>query len=145
MICPAIAGLFLAGQPLFASPVLALAVLLVVRQQHKLASLRRPLSLNRGGLGRLELTPDHITLAGTSHPIPWSHIQDATAVRNGRSGLSGVIVCPDSEPEPSCRFSNRTIKFHIDEALYNTTVDDIASAFARYTTVATSADGGTAS
>ena len=53
---------------------------------------------------------------------------------------AAVIACPDSEPEPSCRFTNRTIKFHIDEDLYNTTIDDIASAFARYTAVATSAE-----
>src|SRR5262249_31994049 len=94
---------------------------------------------NRGGRGRLELTPDHIMLAGTDHPIPWSHIQDASAVRTGRSGLSGVIACPGPEPESSCRFGNRKLKFHIGETLYNTTTDDLVAAFARYTTVAAAA------
>lgn len=136
MIGPAVAGLFLAGQPVLASVLLALAVLLVIRHQRKLASLKRPLSLNRDGLGRLELTPEHVTLAGTKHPIPWSHIRDAIACGNGRSGLSGVIACPGPEPESSCRFGNRTIKFRIDEALYNTTTDDLVAAFARYTPVA---------
>lgn len=137
MIGPAAAGLFVAGQPVLASLLLVLAVLLVIREQRKLASLKRPLSLNRDDLGRLELTAEHIMLAGTKHPIPWSHVQDATARGNGRSGLSGVIACPGPEPESSCRFGNRTIKFHIDEALYNTTTDDLVAAFARYTTVAT--------
>lgn len=141
MLYPPAIGLFVAHQIAAAAAVFAVLVLLVIRQLRKLAPLKRPLTLDRGGRGRLELTADHVTLAGTSVPIPWSHVQGATiTTRDGRSGLSGVIACPDGEPEPSCRFTNRTITFHIDEALYNTTVDDIASAFARYTTVAPSAD-----
>lgn len=136
MLAPAAAGLLLASQPVAAALVLAVLGLLVVRQLRKLQPLRRPLTLDRGGRGRLELTADHVMLAGTSVPIPWSHIQGASTTDNRRSGLSGVIACPEGEPEPSCRFSNRTIEFHIDEALYNTTVNDIAAAFARFTTVA---------
>lgn len=60
--------------------MLAILAVLAVRQLRKVAPLRRPLTLDRGGRGR-------------------------------------------------------------HEDLYNTTIDDIASAFARYTTVATSADG----
>lgn len=144
MLSPPAVGLAVAHQIAAAGILFAVLVLLVLRQLRKLAPLRRPLTLDRGGRGRLELTADHVTLAGTSVPIPWSHIKDAsTAGSDGRSGISGVIACPDSESEPpSCRFINRTIKFHIDEELYNTTVDDIASAFARHTTVAGSSGPG---
>jgi hypothetical protein len=140
MICPAAAGLYAASQPVASAAVLIVLVLLVSRQLRKLAKLKRPLSLDRDGLGRLELTPDHLTLAGTSVPIPWSHVKDAATAHDDRPGLNAVIACPDDEPEPSCRFRNRTISFHIGSALYNSTVSDIAAAFARYTTVRTSAD-----
>jgi len=144
MLYPVGVGLLVAHQVAAAALVFAAVVAAVTRQLFRLAPLRRPLTLDRGGRGRLEVTADHVTLAGTSVPIPWSHIKDASTANNGRPGLSGVIACPESEAEASCRFANRTIKFHIDEALYNTTADHIAAAFARYTTVATGAEGGTA-
>lgn len=141
LLYPAATGLYAASQPVAAALLWLILVLLVIRQMGKLAKIKRLLRLDHGGLGRLELTADHVTLAGTSVAIPWSHIQDASAGRSDQPGLKGVIACPQHEPDPSCPFRNRTIKFHIGETLYNTTVDDISAAFGRYTAVTTSADG----
>src|SRR5215472_15611858 len=78
MLLPAAAGLLFASQPAVAALVLAVLGLLAVRQLRKLAPLKRPLTLDRHRRGRLELTSDHVMLAGTSVPIPWSHIHGAT-------------------------------------------------------------------
>lgn len=107
----------------------------MVTEWAKVAKLSRLLRISRGGLGRLLLTPDHLKLAGADVPIPWSHVQGATIARGKRPGLSGIVACPDPEPEPGCRFRGRRISFHIAQSLYFSTPDDIGAAFGRYTRV----------
>jgi hypothetical protein len=135
MIAPAGAGLFVAGQPLAAGLVLAVTASLLLRQYSKLAELARPLRLGKNGYGRMELTPDHLTLAGTDVAIRWTHIHDATLSHADRTGLDAVVKCPEPDPDTSCRYRGRTIKFHIADTLFSTTVDDLGAAFGRYTNV----------
>ena len=132
MIVPAAAGLFVVGQPLSAGLVLAATATLVLRQYGKLAELVKPLQLNKSGYGRMELSAEALTMAGTDIAISWPHIRAVALRRTGRTGLDGVIKCPEPEPDESCRYRGRTIKFHIADTLFSTTVDDLGVAFSRY-------------
>jgi hypothetical protein len=136
MIAPAGAGLFVAGQPLAAGLVLAVTASLLLRQYGKLAELARPLRLGKNGYGRMRLSRECLTLAGTDVAISWSHLHDATLSYSGRTGLDGVIKCPEPEPDESCRYRGRTIKLHIADTLFSTTVDELGAAFSRYIDVA---------
>ena len=138
MIAPAGVGLLVAGQPLAAGLVLAVTAALLLRQYGKLAELVKPLRLSRNGYGRMRLSSESLTLAGTDVAIRWSHIHDATLSRTGRTGLDGAIRCPEPEPDGACRYRGRTIKFHIADTLFSTTVDDLGVAFRRYVDVADS-------
>ena len=132
MTSPAVTGLFIGDQPLAAGLVLAVTAGLLLRQYDKLAALIKPLRLGRNGYGRMLLSPDCLTLAGTDVAIPWSHIRHAALSRTGRTGLNAVIRCPEPEPDTSCRYRGRTIKFHISDTLFSTTVDELGAAFGRY-------------
>ena len=112
----------------------------MVTEWGRVTKLSRLLRISRGGLGRLLLTPEHLKLAGTDVPIPWSHVQEATVARGKRPGLGGTVACPDPEPEPQCRFRGRRISFHIAQSLYYSTPDDIGAAFGRYTRVGNASD-----
>jgi len=136
MTGPATAGLFIADQPLAGGLVLAVTAGLLLRQYGKLAALIKPLRLGRNGYGRMLLSAEHLTLAGTDVAIGWSHIHEAKLSRTGRTGLDGMIRCPEPEPDESCRYRGRTIKFHIADSLFSTTVDDIGAAFGRHVDVA---------
>jgi hypothetical protein len=136
MIAPAGAGLLVDGQPLAAGLVLTVTAALLLRQYGKLAELAGPLRLDRNGYGRMRLSPDSLTLAGTDVAIGWSHIHDATLSHSGRTGLDGVIECPEPEPDESCRYRGRTIRFHVADTLFSTTVDDLGAAFSRHVDVA---------
>jgi hypothetical protein len=140
MLGPAVAGLLIVRQPLPATFVVIVGCGFMVTEWAKVAKLSRLLRISRGGLGRLLLTPDHLKLAGTDVPIPWSHVQGATIARGKRPGLSGVVACPDPEPEPRCRFRDRRISFHIAQSLYFSTPDEIGAAFGRYTRVGNEAE-----
>jgi hypothetical protein len=142
MLGPAAAGLLIVHQPLPAAFIIVVGCGFMVIEWAKVAKLSRLLRISRGGLGRLLLTPEHLKLAGTDVPIPWSHVQGATVARGNRPGLRGTVACPDPEPEaePRCRFRGRRIPFHIAQSLYCTTPDDIGAAFGRYTRVGNAPD-----
>jgi hypothetical protein len=133
MLGPAVAGLLIARQPVPAAFVLIVVCGFIVLEWARVVKLSRLLRISRGGLGRLLLAREHLKLAGTDVPIPWSHVQEATISRGTRPGLSGIIACP--EPEPQCRFRGRRISFHIAQSLYYSTPDEIGAAFGRYTRV----------
>jgi hypothetical protein len=141
LLGPAIAGLAVVHLPLVAAWALAVLAGLMLAQRSKLAKLARGLWLGRGGRGRLLLAPEHLMLAGTDVPIPWSHIHGAAMAGPDRPGLGGTISCPDPDPAHRCGFRGRTIRFHIAESLYCTTAAEIGAAFGRYTRVAASPDG----
>ena len=141
LLGPAIAGLAAVHLPLVAAWALAVLAGLMLAQRSNLAKLARSLRLGRGGRGRLLLAPEHLMLAGTDVPIPWSHIHGAAMAGPDRPGLGGTISCPDPGPAHRCGFRGRTIRFHIAESLYGTTAAEIGAAFARYTRVAASPDG----
>jgi hypothetical protein len=136
MNAPAAAGLFVAGQPLAAGLVLAVTATLLLRQYGKVAELAKPLRLGRNGYGRMLLSPEHLTLAGTGIAISWSHVHDAALSHTGRTGLDGVIRCPEHDADESCRYRDRTINFHVADSLFSTTVDDLGAAFGRYVGIA---------
>ncbi|HET7014965.1 MAG TPA: hypothetical protein VFI65_13705 [Streptosporangiaceae bacterium] len=136
MTGPAAVGLFIASQPLAGGLVLAVTSGLLLRQYGKLAALVKPLRLGRNGYGRMLLSAEHLTLAGTDVAISWSHVHEAKLSRTGRTGLDGLIRCPEPEPDEACRYRGRTIKFHIADSLFSATVDDIGAAFGRHVDVA---------
>jgi hypothetical protein len=138
MLGPAIAGLAALGRPggpLAAGALAALLGALLIIQRAKAARLSRLLRISRDGMGRLLLAPGYLTLAGTSVPIPWSHVQGAAVARDSRPGLNATVRCPDPDPSPGCKFRGRTIGVHVAESLYYTTADDIGAAFSRFTQV----------
>jgi hypothetical protein len=138
MLSPASAGFaLLPGGLAAAALVFAVLAGLLLSQQAKAARVSRLLRIGRAGMGRLLLTPEHLKLAGTDVPIPWSHVQDAAIARDARPGLNATVRCPgpDTDTSPRCPFRDRTIAVHIAESLYYTTSDDIGAAFGRFTRV----------
>ncbi len=137
---PAAAGLVLAGYWPGALAVLAPGAALVVVSARRVRATNRLLRIGKNATGRLLLTPDDLTLAGTNVAIPWSHVQGAVLARGDEPRVIGTIACPGQAHADGehCNFTGRAIKFSIGAKMYATSIDEIAGAFGRHVPVAVS-------
>ena len=143
MLIPAAVGLALAGAWPAGVLVLAPGVVLVIVTTRRVRATDRLLRIGRDGKGRLLLTADNLTLAGTDVAIPWSHVTDTTLVHGEEPRVTGVIACPDRTHQNGqdggrCAFAGRRIAFSIGARMYATTIEEVADAFGEHVQVAAS-------